>query len=62
MRALWEGYKDKAAHSSSIQAISELPPRRQKDYGRSDYLAEFERNLYAQEEEEEGLRDEYDRY
>lgn len=62
VRALWEEYKDKAAHSSSIQTISELPSRQQKDHGRPDYLAEFERNLYAQEEEEEDLRDEYDHY
>lgn len=60
VRGLWEEYKDKAAHSGSIQATPDLS-RQQKDYGRPDYLAEFERSLYAQEEAED-LRDEYDYY
>ena len=61
VRALWKEYKKKAVCLDSIQAIPELPPRQQKDYGRPNYLAEFKRDLYAQEEEED-LRDEYDCY
>jgi hypothetical protein len=63
VQALWEEYKEKAGHSLPVQAVTDPLPSQQKDYGRPDYLAEFERSLYADEEEEEvDLRDEYERY
>jgi hypothetical protein len=57
---LWEEYS--ITRSSTIQPPAIPPLHKLKDYRRPDYLARFRERLYATEQEEEQLQNEYSRY